>query len=92
MVNAEHRSIADHLVRKGPEPAVQRLFLAAAKHTEGYKLDEACRLPVVAGGKRVADRVDPQSVLLVPVACPPVPDRYMIRLLIQCMRPENIRE
>ena len=70
--DAQHGPDPDHLVGQRLEPAAQRGVLPALAQRRDRQLDQVGGALEVLAGQRVADRLGPVAVLLVPVARPPV--------------------
>jgi hypothetical protein len=62
------------------------------EHCSHGQLDQAGRSLEILGGKRVADRIERRTILLVPLAGPPMQSRHLIGLLLQQVRLQNICE
>ena len=61
-------------------------------HRRDRQLDQVRRPLEILAGQRVADRLGPLAVLLVPVARPPVQLGDVVGLLVQQARPQHVGE
>src|SRR4051794_542463 len=71
----------NQIFRQRPQPAQQRDLLAATAHCWHCPLDQVRRPLEIRGSKSVPDRFSRQTIMLVPLAGPPVQRSYLLRLL-----------
>ena len=83
---------AEQLVGERLEPAQQRGLLSTPAQCGHGQLDQVRRSGKVLGGQRVADRLGPLAVLLVPRARPPVQVGNVLGLLVQQVRAQHVRK
>src|SRR5215212_8904810 len=92
MVNTKYGPDMEQFVGERLEPAEQRGFLSTPAHRWHCQLDQVRRSPEILGCKRVPNRIGLQTVLLEPLARPPVQGRHLIWLLRRHVRLENVGE